>query len=78
MQTIQALWNNYGYLFIGTYFGVYFITLGSSFVLVHSGWLQGPDLNAWLHSSFLKVLEGQRCVPLFSRLNPLCRARRCV
>jgi hypothetical protein len=52
---VQALWSSYGYLFIGTYFSVYFITLGGAFVLVRADCIPGPDVNEWLQGSFVKA-----------------------
>ena len=48
------LWTTYGYLFIGTYFGVYFVTLSGAFVLVRNKYIPGPDVNEWLQGSFIK------------------------
>lgn len=50
----QGLWKSYGYLFIGTYFSIYFIVLGSTYVLVRRGVLPGPDIGEWINSTRLK------------------------
>ena len=39
---IMSLWNRYGVVFVGTYLGVYCVTLGSIFVILDFG-LLGPE-----------------------------------
>lgn len=47
---IKDLWNKYGIVFAGTYFGIYFGTLGMMYVAVSRGWLVAVDVPAMLKS----------------------------
>lgn len=50
----QETWRAYGYLFVGTYFGIYFLVLGSAYCLVRCGAIPAPDLNTWVNDSRVK------------------------
>ena len=50
----QAMWTQYGYLFISTYLSVYVVVLGGTYALVRNGVLPGPDINEFVNSSRLK------------------------
>lgn len=50
----RALWNKYGYIGLGTYFGVYFLTLSSFFLATSSGILTGDQVNAWAEQLHLQ------------------------
>ena len=45
---------SYGYFAVATYLGVYVTTLAGLFVLVQSGAIEGPDVNAFLNGWFVK------------------------
>jgi hypothetical protein len=45
---LKELGRQYGYLAVGTYLGIYVVTLSGLFAAVRAGVVSGPDVNAFL------------------------------
>ncbi len=65
---VQAMWRQYGYLFVATYLSVYVVTLSGTYALVENGVIAGPDVNEWLKTSTVKQMvfgdREVRCPPV--------------
>ncbi|RYG41110.1 DUF1279 domain-containing protein, partial [archaeon] len=71
---LKDMFKRYGYFAVGTYLGVYVLTLAGMYGLVSTGVIAGPDVNEWLNNWSVKKALSAEPVHLSQRFQNFAMA----